>query len=139
MFTLSSSHGQPQKTSEPCFCFYLDIRFLSVHKFLDDFPQSICIRKVASQWSGRWILVVLLSIHVACLDFLEVSAECTDLFCTLLSEKKHTSNNVLDTSCTTIISKFFLFCSCSKFRGQSMPLIFISVYQDGYLDGFEQI
>jgi len=76
--------------------FYLDVRFLSVHKFLDDLPQSICVRKVASQWPWRWILVVLLSFHTTCLDFLEVSAQRTDLFCALLNEKKETSTDVLE-------------------------------------------
>lgn len=96
MLTPPTSHNQPQKqVSHGCF-FYLDIRFLSVHKFLDDFPQSVCIRKVASQWSWRWILIVLLSFHIACLDFLEVSAQCTDLLCALFSEKKQTSNDILE-------------------------------------------
>lgn len=82
--------------SQILFFLYLDIRFLGVHKLLDDFPQSVCVRKVASQWPWRWILVVLLSFHTACLDFLEVSAQRADLFCALLNKRKETNVDVLE-------------------------------------------
>lgn len=97
--------------------YYLDIRFLSIHKFLDDFPQSVCIRKVASQWSWRRILVVLLPFHAARLDLLEVAAQRTDLLCTLLNEKRQVLM-FQKTNWTTTIFKFLKFCFSSKFMSQ---------------------
>jgi hypothetical protein len=67
---------------------YLHIGLLCVHKLLDDFSKAVCIRQVAGQRPGRWVLTFPWCLHAFGLGVVEAPAQCSDLFSTLRDDKR---------------------------------------------------
>lgn len=81
---------------------YLHVGLLRVHQLLDDFPEAICIREVASQWPRRWVPSPPRPFHAVTLRVVETPTQHGDLLCTLRDGEM---GKITYRTCSIIISQ----------------------------------
>lgn len=85
---------------------YLHVGLLRVHQLLDDFPEAICIREVASQRPRRWVPSPPRPFHAVTLRVVETPTQHGDLLCTLRDGETW---KITYRTCSIIISQCLIY------------------------------